>query len=227
MQKVTDEHLGQILDCDAICLDVDSTVIQDEGIDLLANICGVDISEVTNRAMGGSMTFRQALTLRLNAMKPTQSQVAQAEKLPLRLTPGIAEFVTWCKLQGKVIFLISGGFYSFIEPIADALCVPKENIFANRLHFDFHGRYVGFDTNEPTSESHGKTRVMDHIKETLPLKRLIHFGDGATDLETKEAIDLFVAYIGVQRREKVVARADCVISDFRDLLKNLEGKAKL
>ncbi|KAK9874831.1 hypothetical protein WA026_005645 [Henosepilachna vigintioctopunctata] len=62
---------------DAVCFDVDSTVIQEEGIDELAAFCGKgrEIAELTSRAMGGSMTFQESLSLRLNILKPSVSQI--------------------------------------------------------------------------------------------------------------------------------------------------------
>ncbi|GFS25872.1 phosphoserine phosphatase [Elysia marginata] len=63
----------------AVCFDVDSTVCVDEGIDELAAFCGVSdqVKELTNKAMGGSMTFREALTQRLNIIQPTQQKLVE------------------------------------------------------------------------------------------------------------------------------------------------------
>ena len=63
---------------DAVCFDVDSTVVTSEGIDDLARFlgCGDKVKELTAKAMGGSMPYHEALELRLNAMRPSETQVA-------------------------------------------------------------------------------------------------------------------------------------------------------
>lgn len=77
---------------DIVCFDVDSTVIMEEGIDELAEFCGKgeEVSNLTKEAMGGSMTFQEALRRRLDIIKPTQAQIRQflMEK-PSTLSPRI------------------------------------------------------------------------------------------------------------------------------------------
>ncbi|XP_054416725.1 phosphoserine phosphatase-like [Pongo abelii] len=62
---------------DAVCFDVDSTVIREEGTDELAQMCGIEdaASEMTQRAMGGSVPFKTALTERLALIQPSREQV--------------------------------------------------------------------------------------------------------------------------------------------------------
>lgn len=77
---------------DAVTFDVDSTVIQEEGIDELAKFCGKenDVISLTNRAMQGDMTFRQSLEERLNIIKPNLMQIKQfLASHPIKLSPGI------------------------------------------------------------------------------------------------------------------------------------------
>merc|ERR1719478_1380489 len=86
---------------DAVCFDVDSTVITSEGIDDLAAFlgCGEKVAELTAQAMGGSMPFHEALALRLSAMKPSQQQADMLQKEPLQLTPGVADMLQKEPLQ--------------------------------------------------------------------------------------------------------------------------------
>lgn len=75
-----------------ICFDVDSTVIQEEGIDELAKFCGKgdEVARLTKEAMKGSMTFQEALRLRLNIIRPSQMQIANfLQQNPSTLSPGI------------------------------------------------------------------------------------------------------------------------------------------
>lgn len=216
------EHVVILQNAEAVSFDVDSTVICDEGINLLAEKCGVDISELTSKTMDGDISFRDALKTRLNAIQPTQEVINQLKNRELNFTAGIQNLVQYFQQKNIPIYLISGGFYSFIENIADSLAIPRKNIYANRLIFDDKGTYTGFDINEPTSESHGKLHVVANIKQTLGITNIIHFGDGITDWETKDEVSLFVAYTGIKAREAVVKQSECIISDFNFLCEKLE-----
>jgi phosphoserine phosphatase len=77
---------------DAVCFDVDSTVIQEEGIDELAKFCnkGSEVSSLTAKAMTGSMTFQESLKLRLGIIQPTLTQIRDfVTTKPPTLTPGV------------------------------------------------------------------------------------------------------------------------------------------
>ena len=94
---------------DAVCFDVDSTVVTSEGIDDLARFlgCGDKVKELTAKAMGGSMPYHEALELRLNAMRPSETQVAtMLREEPLQLTPGIAELITALHGNGQHVYRV-------------------------------------------------------------------------------------------------------------------------
>lgn len=81
-----------IRNSEVVCFDVDSTVIREEGIDELAQFCGKgqEVARLTKEAMKGSMTFQEALRLRLNIIQPTQQQIREFLKSrPSTLSPGI------------------------------------------------------------------------------------------------------------------------------------------
>lgn len=81
-----------IRSADIVCFDVDSTVIEEEGIDELAEFCGKgqEVANLTREAMGGTMTFQEALRRRLDIIKPSQKQIRDflAQK-PCTLSPGV------------------------------------------------------------------------------------------------------------------------------------------
>lgn len=90
--KRTLEAKEIIRSADIVCFDVDSTVIIEEGIDELAEFCGKgqEVSNLTREAMGGSMTFQEALRRRLDIIKPSQRQIREFLRLkPSTLSPGI------------------------------------------------------------------------------------------------------------------------------------------
>ncbi|MBN3272811.1 SERB phosphatase, partial [Polyodon spathula] len=171
---------------DAVCFDVDSTVIKEEGIDELAKFCGVGdaVTEMTRKAMGGTMTFKTALTKRLAIIRPSREQVNKLiTDHPPQLTEGIQELVERLQQHNVQVFLISGGFRSIVEHVATQLNIPLSHVFANRLKFYFNGEYAGFDETQLTAESGGKGKVISLLKEKYGLKKVVMIGDGATDME--------------------------------------------
>ncbi|XP_043248084.1 phosphoserine phosphatase [Colletes gigas] len=205
---------------DAVTFDVDSTVIQEEGIDELAKFCGKgdEVAALTSQAMQGNVTFRQSLTKRLNIIKPSYMQVKQfLLSHPPKLTPGTIALVTALQAHKKQVFLVSGGFHCLIAPVATLLNIPIENVFANKLKFYFTGEYAGFDENQPTAASGGKAKVIEHLKKEIGLKTIVHVGDGVTDLETISIADSFIGYGGNIVRESVKLRAPWFITNFNEL----------
>ncbi|ERN05212.1 hypothetical protein AMTRI_Chr08g166540 [Amborella trichopoda] len=212
---------------DAVCFDVDSTVCLDEGIDELAAFCGAGevVAQWTARAMNGSVRFEDALAARLSLFKPSLNQVnGFLEKRPPRISPGIPELMKKLKANKINVYLVSGGFRQMINPVASALGIPPDNIYANQLLFGKSGEFVGFDTEEPTSRSGGKATAVELIKRVHGHKVLAMVGDGATDLEARRpgGADFFICYGGVQLRENVAAKADWLVLSFDDLINHLD-----
>lgn len=209
---------------DAVTLDVDSTVIKDEGIDELAKFCGKgkQITELTKQAMQGNMTFQQSLSVRLGIIKPTLTQVKEFLRVhPPQLTPGVKNLIETLHSQKKEVFLISGGFHCLIASVALQLDIAPENVYANRLKFYFTGNYAGFDENEPTSKSGGKAEVIRRLKQEKGFKTIVHIGDGATDLETSPPADAFIGFGGNVIRESVKSNAKWFVTNFDELTNNL------
>ncbi|XP_071461563.1 phosphoserine phosphatase isoform X2 [Marmota flaviventris] len=165
---------------DAVCFDVDSTVIREEGIDELARFCGVEdaVSEM--------------------------------------------ELVSRLQERNVQVFLISGGFRSIVEHVAAKLNIPAANVFANRLKFYFNGEYAGFDETQPTADSGGKGKVIKFLKEKFHFKKIIMIGDGATDMEACPPADVFIGFGGNVIRQQVKDNARWYITDFVELLGDLE-----
>ncbi|KAF7989072.1 hypothetical protein HCN44_007382 [Aphidius gifuensis] len=205
---------------DGVTFDVDSTVIQEEGIDELAKYCnkGDQVTELTKKAMQGNMTFQQSLNVRLNIIQPSYAQVKEfIKKHPPKLTPGIMELVNDLHARDKKVFLVSGGFRCLISPVAERLNIPKEKICANSLKFYFNGGFAGFDENEPTSRSGGKGEVINLLKKKYGLKTIVHIGDGATDMEASPPADAFIGFGGNIVRENVKNGSTWFVKDFKEL----------
>ncbi|XP_061682533.1 phosphoserine phosphatase isoform X1 [Syngnathoides biaculeatus] len=210
---------------DAVCFDVDSTVIKEEGIDELAKFCGVGdaVTEMTRKAMGGSMTFKSALTERLAVIKCSREQVNKLiTDHPPQLTAGIRELVDRLHQRNIKVFLISGGFRCIVEHVAAQLDIPLENVYANRLKFYFNGEYAGFDESQPTAESGGKGKVISMLKEKYGFKTVVMVGDGATDLEACPPASTFIGFGGNVVRPQVQEMSTWYVTSFGELLKEME-----
>ena len=217
---------------DAVCFDVDSTIITTEGIDCLADYCNVkqEVADLTKGAMEGKMDFRESFAARLSIIQPTSRMIQNflaTHQLPF--TSSVEELIHELHRQGKHVYLISGGIRNMIAPIAETLRIPHSRVYCNSLLFDENtGAYCGFDCEEPTSSDQGKARVISSLKEAYGYQKVVHIGDGSTDLQTKPVVEAFIGFGGVVVRPAVQNHADCdwFVTDFKDLLDSLKGKDK-
>ncbi|KAK2117403.1 hypothetical protein P7K49_004289 [Saguinus oedipus] len=194
--------------------------------------------------MGGAVPFKDALTERLALIQPSREQVQRlVAEQPPHLTPGIRELVSRLQERNVQVFLISGGFRSIVEHVASKLNIPATNVFANRLKFYFNGKtskkavtgeYAGFDETQPTAESGGKGKVIKLLKENLDIAQLngspavVHAlmqesavrGKAARSQRREE--DAFIGFGGNVIRQHVKENAEWYITDFAELLGELE-----
>lgn len=195
-----------------VCFDVDSTVSTEEGIDVLAATAGKGdaVAEWTRKAMGGDVLFQDAISARLDIIKPSRAMIAAlCDSHSFPLTPGMPELFNELREQKKHIYLVSGGLFQMIEPIADSVGVAHDNVFAIRVLFDettSDGDYAGFDRDAFTARTGGKERVMSHLKEVHGENAVLAMvGDGVTDLEAGVVADVVVGFGQNVVREPVKA----------------------
>lgn len=205
----------------AVCFDVDSTVVTEEGIDVLADHCGAGeaVAAWTLKAMGGSVPFHVALSERLKLFEPSLNDIAECNKKhPLVLTPGIEELVKTLHERKVDVYLVSGGFRQMIDPLAEVLNIDKSRIYANNLLFDEEGNYTGFDETEPTSRAGGKAAVVGKLKEEYDYNPIFMIGDGATDMEARPPADAFIGFGGIAVRDVVKEGADWFVMDIEEMV---------
>ncbi|CAH1404692.1 unnamed protein product [Nezara viridula] len=209
---------------DAVCFDVDSTVIREEAIDKLAEFCGKgkEIQSMTSAAMSGKMSFRESLSTRLNLIQPSMQQVQEfIRSKPPTLSVNIKKLINCLQRRGVPIYLVSGGFRGIIGPIALELNIPLENIFANKLKFFLSGEFAGFDENELTSRDGGKAEVIKHLIQKFGYSNIVMIGDGNTDLEASPPAHAFIGYGGNVVREAVKNKSQWYVTDFQELIDEL------
>lgn len=214
-----------LANADAVCFDVDSTVIQEEGIDVLADSLGKGeiVAEWTAKAMGGDVKFEDALDARLKIIRPSLKAIQSClENTPLQLSPGVATLIRTMGERGIDVYLVSGGFRTMIEPLAMELGVPKDRIYANTILFDDDGNYAGFDAEECTSRDLGKPEALRRIKDKGGYETMVMVGDGATDAQAKPPADAFIGFGGVVVREAVKDKACWFVTDFEDMIEILK-----
>ena len=111
-----------------------------------------------------------------------------------------------------------------IDPIAEILNIPLENIRAQTLFFDEQGNYKSFCPDEPTCRAGGKEVALSQIRKLKGYKTIAMVGDGATDMEAKNpgiGADLTVGFGGVIEREIVLKKADWFVYSFNELISEI------
>ena len=200
-----------------VVFDVDSTLIEDEVIERLAEEAGrlAEVKDITERAMAGDLDFSESLRARVAALKGLPVAVFGRVRAKLRLTAGVLEVLPVIRAQGGEIGLLSGGFHEVIDPLAEELGIDR--LRANRLSIQ-DGRLTG-TLEGPILDAEGKALALREWAEDLgiPLSRTVAIGDGANDLAMMAAAGLSIAF---DAKPLVASRAQVAITerDMRQIL---------
>src|SRR5690606_29550106 len=126
------------------------------------------------------------------------------------LVPDARETVAALLAEGIAVRILSGGLLPAVRGLGAALGIPADAVGAVDVRFDAEGRYAGFDTGSPLARAGGKAVVLAEWRRAVRTPILL-VGDGATDLEARDAADAFVAFAGIIERPAVTAAADVVV----------------
>ena len=177
-----------------IVMDVDSTLIQEEVIDLLAARagCADEVAKITESAMRGELDFAASLRERTALLAGLDASVLDAVRASLRLTPGARTLIRTLKRLGYKCGIVSGGFTAVIEPLAASLGI--DYVAANTLEVA-DGKLTG-RVLAPIIDREGKTEALRRFARTagVPLSQTVAVGDGANDLGMIAAAGLGVAF---------------------------------
>ncbi len=193
-----------------VVLDCDSTTIQDEVIELIAEAAGTHelVAEVTERAMRGELDFAQSLRERVATLAGTPESVFEETYRRVRPTPGIHELVAAVHARDGRVGVVSGGFHEVLDPLAVDLGIDLWR--ANRLEVAdgaLTGRVLG-----AIVDAEAKAAALREWAEAerIPLSATVAIGDGANDLRMMEVAALGVAF---NAKPIVRERADVSIED--------------
>lgn len=205
-----------------VVLDCDSTTIQDEVIELIADAAGTreQVAEVTERAMRGELDFAESLRERVATLAGTADSVFAETYARIRLTPGIRELIAEVHRAGGKVGVVSGGFHEVLDPLAKDLGLDFWR--ANRLEVadgQLTGRTVG-----PIIDAQAKAAALAEwaAECAIAMTATVAIGDGANDLEMMRVAQLGIAFNG---KPVVVERADAAIE--HDLARALPLIAQL
>jgi phosphoserine phosphatase len=177
-----------------LVMDMDSTLVQSEGIDELAKEAGVgeQVAAITRRAMNGELDFRGALTERVRLLRGLPEDALARVEARTRLTPGAETLIGTLRKAGCAVAVVSGGFDYFTDRLKSRLGL--EHTVANRLEIE-DGRLTGRLAGDVVDGSR-KAAMVDELADAYRVSRdrVVAVGDGANDLPMLHRAGLGVAF---------------------------------
>ena len=192
-----------------VLLDMDSTLIQQEVIDLIAAKYGVgdQVAEITESAMRGELDFAASLSARVALLTGADVAILDEVKAEITLTPGARTLIRTLHRLGHKVGVVSGGFLNVIEPLLKELDIDFYR--ANTL--EISGTKLTGKLTGPIIDRAAKADALREFaaKEGVALSQTIAIGDGANDLGMLEIAGLGIAF---NAKPAVQAAADSSIT---------------
>jgi phosphoserine phosphatase len=201
-------------------LDADSTLIENEAIELLAEEAGSldHVALVTERAMRGELDFAASLRERVATLAGLSESVFDVVRSRIRVTPGVPELIAGLHEAGSRVGVVSGGFHELLDPLGAQLGLDHWR--ANRLEI-VDGRLTG-KVLGPFIDAQAKADTLTEwaLEDGIPLRQTVAVGDGANDLLMMDVAGLSVAFNAkpAVRRQANVTAGRVNLSDVLPLL---------
>ena len=192
-----------------VLMDVDSTLIAQEVIELLGAKAGVQaqVKEITDRAMAGEIDFEASLRERVALLKGLPESVIDEVRNEISLTPGAKTLVSTLQKLGHTVAVVSGGFINVIEPLLTSLNIALYR--ANTLEI-VDGLLTGQVQGPVIDRAAKASALKDFAKqEGVELEQTVAIGDGANDLDMIALAGLGIAF---NAKPAVRAAADSALS---------------
>jgi len=177
-----------------VVFDVDSTLIEDEAIELLADRAGKrqEVAAITERAMRGELDFAASLIERVSVLAGLPESVLEEVSRELKPSKGAAELVAAIHARGGKAAAVSGGFIQLLAPVKSAIGFDFER--ANTLEV-VDGKLTGKVLGQIIDRQAKAESLISWAKQlSVPQARTIAVGDGANDLGMMEVAGLSVAF---------------------------------
>ena len=191
-------------------LDVDSTFIQQEAIELIAAKAGVleQVAAITASAMRGELDFEQSLRARVRFLKGLPESAIGEVQMEISLTDGAQNLVETLHGKGHSVSLVSGGFIDIIEPMIKTMSIKYFK--ANRLEIVegvLTGGLIG-----PIVDRAAKAEALREFASAsaVSIENTVAIGDGANDLDMMAVAGLSIAF---NAKPIVVEAADLAINE--------------
>ena len=205
-----------------LVMDVDSTLIMEEGIDLLGEEAGVgaQVAAITERAMRGELDFEAALLERVTLLKGLPEDIFARIAERIHFTPGAEDLVKELHKRGYKVGLVSGGFHETVDRLAEQLGI--DYVKANRLEIQqglLTGQVLGEIVTKDTKLAMLKAWAAEN---KLELNQTIAMGDGANDLPMIQAAGIGIAFMAkpIVREQAPYQIQECNLYRVIDLLDN-------
>ena len=202
-----------------VVFDVDSTLIEDEVIELLADVAGkrAEVAAVTERAMAGELDFAESLIERVKTLAGLPSSVFESVFQQVTITQGAAQLIDAVHAAGGRVGAVSGGFSQVLTPLAEKLSLDFAR--ANELEV-IDGVLTGKVVGKIIDRSEKKNALLEWARLAgFDIAQTVAVGDGANDLEMMQAAGLSIAF---NAKQIVRDQADLVIGK-RDLFQLAEA----
>jgi phosphoserine phosphatase len=177
-----------------ICFDMDSTLVNMEGIDEMARKAGVhrEVARITEKAMRGDFDFEEALRQRVAMLKGLALDDVMDIRNHMMLSEGAEELLTTLKWLGFKLGIVSGGFDIFADYLKDRFNL--DFAFANQL--DMKNGVLTGKLNGEIVDAARKARILNQVACDLviPLDQVVAIGDGANDALMLSQAGLGIAY---------------------------------
>ncbi|MCF8428454.1 MAG: HAD-IB family phosphatase [Bacteroidia bacterium] len=208
--------------------DFDSTFTQVEAMEELAEISLANdpekevliekIKQLTDLAMDGSMPFGKSLKARIALLSAKKYHLNMlVNRLRKRVSTSFIRNKKFFKEEKENIYIVSGGFKEFIEPIVKAYFIEPDHVFANTFVYDKKNNIIGVDEENLLAQENGKVKLLKQLKLQ---GNVVMIGDGFTDYQVFEAklAHHFYAYTENVSRQKVVQLAPQVAPSLDEIL---------
>jgi phosphoserine phosphatase len=177
-----------------VVLDVDSTMIEQEVVELLAEKVGLreQVKLLTDRAMAGEIDFREALLERVSLLEGLSLDVFQEVLNEIRVTDGVPELIRAVQSAGGLVGAISGGFSQVLKPLASNLGLNFSK--ANELEI-VDGKFSGKVSGEIVDANMKAETLLIWAKEnSFELSDTVAIGDGANDIAMLNAAGFAIGF---------------------------------